>query len=249
VNVHAVPNPPPSPPPSLYAPLAPGWRVAGPCMVLSDETNLNGMQGQMQYLTPEKCTAYCSTAPTDYPPHFTYAAVGGGPNGPFICYCGFDSDYNQVLARRAFDYECDNPCPGDYTLACGRPDRVQVYTSSPPPTPKLPYGWKVASACSVDNADRVLEGDRLFSLDYNNTPEYCASLCASTTYSENGEDKPYTWAGVENGKECHCGKGWKGGYEPPSAPTYDCATPCTGAPTDPNGCGGDWRIQVFTNEY
>ena len=232
-------------PPSLYAPLAPDWHVAGPCMVLNDASNLNGVQWDIVYNTPKACTTYCSTAPTDDPPHYTYAAVGGAPYG---CYCGFDSDYNQVLARRAYDNECDSPCAGDSTLACGRGDRVQVYTLSPPPTPELPYGWSVASACSVDDASRVLDGDRLFSLDYDNTPAYCANLCASTTYSDGGKDYPYSWAGVENGNECHCGKGWKGGYAPPSAPTYDCATPCTGDPTDPNGCGGSWRIQVFTNE-
>ena len=244
-SVQALPTESQSPPPVLYAPLASGWHVAGPCMVLNDASNLNGVQWDIVYNTPEACTTYCSTAPTNYPPQYTYAAVGGAPWG---CFCGFDSDYNQVLARRAFDYECDTPCAGDPNLACGRVNRVQVYTRSPPPTPALPYGWSVVSACSVDSASRVLEGDRLFSLS-NNSPEYCASLCESKTYSENGENKKYTWAGVENGNECHCGKGWKGGYEPPSAPTYDCATPCTGKPTDPNGCGGSWRIQVFKYEY
>ena len=233
-------------PPSLYAPLAPDWRVAGPCMFLNDYSDLNGVQWDIQYNTPEACTTYCSTAPTDDPPHYTYAAVGGAPYG---CYCGFGSDYNQVLARRAYDEECTDPCAGDATLACGRADRVQVYTRAPPvPPPALPYGWRVASACSVDSAARVLEGNRLFSADYDNTPASCAALCARTTYSSGGVDHAYSWAGVENGNECHCGHGWKGGYAPPTAPTYDCATPCTGDPTDPNGCGGSWRIQVFTNE-
>ena len=249
VNVYALPNKSEllsRTPPSLNAPLAPGWRVAGPCMVLNDASNLNGVQWDIVYNTPQACTTYCSTAPTDDPPHYTYAAIGGANWG---CFCGFDSDYNQVLARSAFEYECDDACPGDSTLACGRSNRVQVYTRSPPPTPALPGGWKVVSACSVDTASRVLEGDRLFSLSNNNSPAYCASLCESTTYSENGLDKPYSWAGVENGNECHCGKGWKDGVVPPSAPTYDCATPCTENPTDPNGCGGSWRIQVFTNDY
>lgn len=234
--------------PSLYAPLAPDWRVAGPCMVLNDASDLNGVQWSILYNTPLACTTYCSTAPTDDPPHYTYAAVGGSPYG-YGCYCGFDGDYNQVLARRAYDHECDAGCSGDPSLACGRGDRVQVYTRSPPPTPALPGGWKVVSACSVDSASRVLEGNRLYSLDYNNTPAFCASLCESESYSENGVDKRYSWAGVENGNECHCGKGWKGGVVPPSAPTYDCATPCTGDQTNPNGCGGSWRIQVFTNQY
>jgi hypothetical protein len=65
---------------------------------------------------------------------------------------------------------------GGFTLACGRGDRVQVYTRSPPPTPALPYGWRVVSACSVDNASRVLEGDRLFSL--STTRPRFVRLCA-----------------------------------------------------------------------
>jgi len=164
------------------------------------------------------------------------------------CYCGFDSDYNQVLARSAFVHESDTPCAGDSNLACGRGDRVQIYTRSPPPTPALPGGWGVASACSVDNASRVLEGHRLFSLPVN-SPAFCASWCEHTTYSENGVDRKYNWAGVENGDECICGKGWKNGIGPPSAPTYDCATPCPENPTDPNGCGGSWRIRVFGYEW
>jgi hypothetical protein len=248
VNVHALPsksNLLSRTSPSLNAPLAPDWRVAGPCMILNNASDLNGVRWSIGTNTPERCTAYCNTAPTDNPPHYTYAAVGGDPTG---CYCGFDSDYNQVLSTRAFDDECDASCAGDSSLACGRGDRVQVYTRSPPPTPALPYGWSVASACSVDDASRVLQGDSLFSLS-NNTPANCASWCASQTYSEGGVNKPFTWAGVENGNECHCGHGWKGGVVPPSAPTYDCATPCTGNPTDPDGCGGSWRIQVFTNQY
>jgi len=231
--------------PSLDAPLATGWRVAGPCMVLNDASNLNGVQWSIFHNTPEACTTYCSTAPTDDPPHYTYAAVGGQGGG---CYCGFDSDYNQVLARSAYVHECDAPCAGDSSLACGRGDRVQIYTRSPPPTPALPGGWGVASACSVDNASRVLEGHRLFSLPVN-SPAFCASWCESTTYSENGVNKKYGWAGVENGNECICGKGWKDAIIPPSAPSYECATPCPENPTDPNGCGGSWRIQVFRYEW
>jgi len=246
-NAHALPNKSDllvRNPPSVWAALAPGWRVAGPCMVLNDESNLNGVQWSILHNTPEACTTYCSTAPTDDPPHYTFAAVGGSPYGDG-CYCGFDSDYNQVLARRAYIHECDAPCSGDSNLACGRGDRVQVYTRSPDPTPTL-SGWSVVSDCSVDTAERVLEGNNLFSL-MNNSPAFCTTFCEHTTYSENGVDKRYTWAGVENGDECHCGTGWKGGVVPPSAPRYDCATPCVENPTDPNGCGGSWRIQVFKN--
>ena len=241
VNVHAIPSMSGLLPraPSLNAPLAPGWRVAGPCMVKNNATKLNGIQWFIGYNTPEACTTYCGN-PNDDPPHM-YAAVGVYPEG---CACGLIDEYNQVLATRAYDDECNMPCPHDPDLACGRGDRVQLYTRAPPPTPRL---WKLASACSVDNASRVLDNVRVFGLP-DNSPSACTSLCGSTTYSENGVDKRYTWAGVENGNECHCGKGWKDGVEPPSAPTYECATPCTGDPTDPNGCGGSWRIQVFTNE-
>ena len=150
-TVQALPNESQSPPPSLYAPLAPGWRVAGPCMVLNDASNLSGVQGDIVYNTPEACTTYCSTAPTNYPPQYTYAAVGGAPWG---CFCGFDSDYNQVLARRAFDYECDTPCAGDPNLACGRGNRVQLYTRSPPPRARCPGGG-VSSARAASIAPRV----------------------------------------------------------------------------------------------
>jgi len=165
---------------------------------------------------------------------------GGG------CYCGFDNDYNQVLANSAYVYECDTPCAGDSNLACGRGDRVQIYTCSPPPTPIVPSNWVVVSACSVDDVSRVLEGHQLFILP-SNSPAVCVAWCENTETSENGMSKRYSWAGVENGDECICGTGWKDGIVPPSAPTYECAMPCRGNPTEPNGCGGGWRIQVFQN--
>jgi len=126
VHVHAIPYTSKihsRTPPSLDAPLPPGWRVAGPCMVLNDASNLRGEQWDIVYNTPEACATYCSTAPTNYPPQYTYAAVGGASWG---CFCGFDSDYNQVLARRAYDQECGGfqsslwtggPCASLYALA------------------------------------------------------------------------------------------------------------------------------------
>jgi len=251
VSVHAIPNKSGLLPraPSLDAPLSPGWRVAGPCMVKNSATwltgvtiFLNGISYGTTFNTPEECTGYCDILHNDNAQN-VYAAVGGFPGG-YGCTCGPIDKYNQVLATRAYDDECNTPCPRNPDLACGREDRMQIYTRTPPPTPRL---WRVASACSVDNASRVIEGARVFGLP-NNSPSACTALCGSTTYSENGVNKWYSWAGVENGNECHCGKGWKNGVEPPSAPTYDCATPCTGDPTDPNGCGGSWRIQVFTSE-
>ena len=243
VNVHAIPNKSKllSRGPSLDAPLAPGWRVAGPCMIKNNATRLNGIQWSAGLNSPEFCTNYCAD-PYDDPPYY-YAAVGGSAYADG-CTCGLIDQYNPVLATLAYDDECNVPCSHDPDLACGREDRVQLYTRAPPPTVPL---WRVASPCSVDNASRVLENVRVFGLP-DNSPWVCTSVCGSTTYSENGMDKRYTWAGVENGNECHCGSGWKDGVEPPSAPTYECATPCTGNPTDPNGCGGSWRIQVFTTE-
>jgi hypothetical protein len=223
-----------APSPTLNAPLAPGWSVAGPCMILNDASNLNGVRWETVLNTPEHCTAYCNTAPTDDPPHYTYAAVGGNAFG---CYCGWDSDYNPVLATRAYDSECNEPCAGDPTKSCGRWDRVQVYTRTPWSPPALPVGWAVESSCAVDNPLRVLESVVVTQLS-NNTPSDCASYCQTL-------GPQYTFAGVEYSNECHCGTGWKGGVVAPSAPTYDCTMPCTGAPTDPNGCGGSWRIQVY----
>ena len=252
-SVRALPNKadlPARTTPSLDAPLAPSWYVVGKCMILDDATDLNGVQNYVEYNTPEACTKYCESKP-DYPPYYTYAAVGGSPYG---CYCGYESDYKATDAKPAYyDDECNTPCPGDYNLACGAKDRVQVYARPPPPppvyprttppTPKLPYGWKVVSACSDDANHYGLEGDYLVTLD-DNTPYKCSSLCESTTYYEDGVYKTYTYSGVENGNECHCGKGWKGGAD---VDVYQCSTPCPGDATE--YCGAYYKIQVYTKEY
>lgn len=203
-------------------------------MILNNASDLNGVRWSIGNNTPERCTAYCQTAPTDEPPHYTYAAVGGDPTG---CYCGFDTDYNRVLARSAYESECNGRCAGDATKSCGRSDRIQVYTRTPPSPPIPPPGWTVESPCSVDNASRVLQSVVVTQLG-NNTPANCASYCQSL-------GTKYTFAGVEYSNECHCGTGWKGGVVPPSAPLYDCSMPCQGDNQDPNGCGGSWRIQVY----
>ncbi len=88
-------------------------------------------------------------------------------------------------------------------------------------------------ACAEDTPSRVIAGD-VTTLHSDNTPATCIEHC---------ESLGYTYAGVEYGDECHCGRGLAGGLVPVVAPSLDCDIPCAG--NEGMTCGGSWRIQIY----
>ena len=97
--------------------------------------------------------------------------------------------------------------------------------------PELPPpGWVPVYACAVDSGPRVLK-DVWTQTWTHNTPANCMQLCSLYDYA---------YAGVEFGKECHCGTGLVDSIT--AAPRSECNFACSG---DANlMCGGASRIQV-----
>jgi hypothetical protein len=208
-----------------------GWGLISPCMLLDQNSTLDETW-EWTSNTPSACINFCqSTSPT-----YTYAGVAASSFTTGLeCHCG--TSYNPAFAAPAVLSECNVPCAGDKTQACGGYQRIQVYTKAAPPSPSLPSGWSVASWCAVDTTTRVLANAIVSEWNATNTPESCATYC---------EQGGFSYAGVEFADQCICGTGFTGGLSPPGAASWDpweCNTPCTGDASIL--CGGPWRIQIF----
>ncbi|KAJ6466638.1 hypothetical protein DFH09DRAFT_887416, partial [Mycena vulgaris] len=176
--------------------------------------------------TPLSCTQKCFSL------GFIYAGVEYGDE----CYCGAGL-VSDVSAANISD--CDIPCAGDTTIACGAGWRMQVYnTTLTPPANVAPTGWTPygTTGCSQDSASRVFANGVSASdaLASTNTPAACMSFCANLGYS---------MSGVEDGSECYCGNAWANGTPPPDIPPSSCDMRCSGAPG--TTCGGSWAIQIY----
>ncbi|KZW01160.1 WSC-domain-containing protein [Exidia glandulosa HHB12029] len=178
--------------------------------------------------TPLNCVNYCDNN------GYTYAGVEWGKE----CWCA-RAIYPDLL-EDAPETECNMPCAGDATQACGAGRRVQLFfstsTSQWDDAPLAP-GWSVAVQCAVDSTVlRTLCNDQLNSIDDINTPEVCTAFCAANGYS---------FAGVEYGQECHCGTGYTLGAlaQIVEAPKEECYMACTGDET--LACGAPDRVQLY----
>ena len=211
-------------------PTLPGnWTVAGPCMIRSYDTILHTTT-TLNDNTPANCAAFCGAGGEDgYP--YTMAGVSNGTS----CHCG--DSYSYIFADRAYEDECNQLCAGDPTQTCGRHDRVQVYTRREiPEKPFLPVGWREVQKCAVDTVHRIFDNITITQISQN-THWVCAKYCQDL-------GPQYLYAGTEDGAECHCGTGYKGGIVPPEVGFWECDTKCAGHGTI--GCGGSWRINVYS---
>nr|XP_054772062.1 uncharacterized protein LOC129280029 [Lytechinus pictus] len=91
--------------------------------------------------------------------------------------------------------------------------------------------------CFVDvSGNRVLSGN--MNMSQSMSISYCTQFCQDSTTSN------YTYAGVESGNECYCGKASDNYIRHGVSVDSDCSFPCHGDPTE--SCGGSGYIAVFT---
>ncbi|KAM7198966.1 WSC domain containing protein [Rhypophila sp. PSN 637] len=171
-------------------------------------------------MTVPKCADFCEG--------YTYFGVSGGNK----CYCG--DDINPATQEAESQGECNSPCTGASTTACGGANRVNLTTSSATPTATpnpfpdvFTYSW---SGCYEEIPGRLFKGKE--SATDTMTLEECATFCHSFPYF-----------GVEYGRECFCGADpvASGGQLAPSI--TECNMPCAGNSTEI--CGAGNRLSVY----
>ncbi|KAJ7113106.1 glyoxal oxidase N-terminus-domain-containing protein [Mycena epipterygia] len=180
-------------------------------------------------LTMENCVASCIAQ------NFTIA----GGEFSTQCFCGNDLIEG---ATPAAESDCNMPCGGNSTQACGAGSRLSIYSSSknittlPVPIPQnssIPGSWSYQGCLAEANGGRVFPWE----LDNtnNNSAPACLDQCAAFGY---------TAGGMEFGFQCFCGD-----VSDVTAsgvtlqPESDCNLPCSGDPI--HLCGGGDRIQYY----
>ncbi|KAJ3118731.1 hypothetical protein HDU96_009320 [Phlyctochytrium bullatum] len=225
------------------------WRYSD-CYTYSGTRILNnGRTGTMSsYMTPQICMTNCAAA------KFPVAGIEYAQE----CWCG-----TALPTVAPNPSACTLPCKGDSTLLCGAGSALNVYydssvitpvtttttavatptptptpTPSPSPTPTpAPSAWSYIG-CTVSGGEfngtqvpRFFEGGKL--ADANYTPATCQAACLAANLG-------YTFAGVEYGGECWCGKSIASRIPAPEA---DCSTACNADGSQI--CGNGNRMSLY----
>ncbi|KAK1633545.1 WSC domain-containing protein, partial [Colletotrichum phormii] len=199
-----------------------GWSYSG-CYT----DNNNGIRqlsrdGYRDYnaMTEETCIAYCSSK--GYPV--------AGVEYSSECYCDFQLASTSVKKPET---DCNMPCSGDSTEACGGSDRISVFTNgvAAPVINPGPPGWS-SLGCQNDPGPRLLSyragvaaGDSKMSV------LQCTNACQAAGYS---------LAGVEYSSECYCDNQFR---NTGSSGFDGCNMLCSGNSSE--YCGGPNRINVY----
>ncbi|KAJ6589389.1 glyoxal oxidase N-terminus-domain-containing protein [Mycena capillaripes] len=181
-------------------------------------------------LTMEACVASCDAQ------NFTIA----GGEFSVQCFCG---DVLIDGAAITSDSDCNMPCGGNATQACGAGNRLSVYSTTqnitilPVPVPQnssIPGSWVYQGCLAEANNVRVFPWEIDVNTN-NNSASTCLSQCAAFGY---------TAGGMEFGFQCFCGDVSDVTASGVSlTPEGDCDIACPGDPTFL--CGGGDRIQYY----
>lgn len=187
-----------------------------------------------EVITPSTCLDACTLM------GLPYAGVEYGQE----CYCSATAPkvFTGSVLDAAFGRsgDCNMPCSGNTTLACGAGNRISVYynggsqfTQSVGIGSALSNGY-IYQGCA---SDQWPTGRVLLNLapipSGTNTPLVCSNQCASMGY---------VYAGVEYGEQCFCASSFTGSI-------LNSETSCNMAcPGDPSKfCGGSNALSVFYN--
>ncbi|KAF1923736.1 WSC-domain-containing protein [Didymella exigua CBS 183.55] len=169
-------------------------------------------------MTQASCVAFCDQ--NNYP----YAGIEYGQE----CYCGLAIGAGSA---RSNETECDFPCPGNVSEACGSNNRLSVFYNSLADATQTNTGPNGTSriGCLADNVyARALSvfqasGDSM-------TVAHCTSSCKAANYST---------AGLEYGRECWCGDTLDNNA---TITDEGCDIRCTGNSSE--FCGGSQRLDL-----
>ena len=170
-------------------------------------------------MTVEKCL--------DAAAKFAYAGIEFGRE------CWYGNTLNSGSTEQPLTAaHCGVVCPGNTNEYCGGSSRLVLYAGPSPSLPSQPA--TVGNArwynCMTEATNVRALSDKSFASD-TMTLETCGSFCS-----------PYTFFGVEFGRECYCGNVLNAGSV--QAPATDCNMVCAG--NSLNLCGAGNRLSVYT---
>ncbi|KAK1462132.1 WSC domain-containing protein [Colletotrichum melonis] len=199
-----------------------GWSYSG-CYT----DNNNGIRqlsrdGYRDYsaMTEESCVAFCSSK--------GYSVAGVEYSSE--CYC----DYQLAsTSQKEPEVDCNMPCSGDSSEACGGSDRLSVFTNgvAVPVINPGPLGWS-SLGCQNDPGPRLLSyRTGVVAGDSKMSVLQCTNACQAAGYS---------LAGVEYSSECYCDNQLRNAG---SSGFDGCNMLCSGNSSE--YCGGPNRINVY----
>ncbi|RFU73805.1 wsc domain-containing, partial [Trichoderma arundinaceum] len=173
-------------------------------------------------MTNQECADYC------FGLNFPYA----GTEYYTQCYCGSSLATGGTNATAT---DCNTPCGGNATEACGGPNRLTLYKSASVTGPQVnpgPNGWKSQGCYSEGTTGRALTSAFNGVANAQMTVASCTTGCKAAGY---------TFAGLEYGGECYCGKKISNGAVPA---TSGCTMTCNGNSTEL--CGGPGHLNLYS---
>ncbi|KAJ5101032.1 hypothetical protein N7456_007084 [Penicillium angulare] len=178
--------------------------------------------------TPEFCCEYCRNVNSDY----TLCGVENSSN----CFCDSttQTSYSSLAAS-----DCNSPCAGGYSYACGGFNVLGIYSATTHSTPstdvlgatsaKTIGGYRYMG-CYTDFSSRILQSSTAFAY---NEPGYCCKYCAN-------QDSDYRYCGVEN-EYCFCDSTTNSAL---LAAATACSVGCRG--DGDVQCGGHYFLNLYT---
>ncbi|KAI1323225.1 hypothetical protein F5Y16DRAFT_351006 [Xylariaceae sp. FL0255] len=182
---------------------------------------INAASTTSQNMTAEFCVAFCDAAGYNY----------AGTEYYDECYCGFTLASGSAAANST---DCNTPCDGNSTEACGGPNRLSLfynpYISGPQPNTGIP-NWPYIGCYVEGTTGRALTyGANVASSSMSG--KACTAACQA---------QGYILAGTEYSGECYCGNSFSNGGG--TVATDGCNMKCNGNSSEI--CGGANRLNVY----
>ncbi|KAF3044856.1 hypothetical protein E8E11_005397 [Didymella keratinophila] len=169
-------------------------------------------------MTIENCATFCN-------PYQFFGLEYGRE-----CYCGNRLNANSGSTSAS---DCNMPCKGDSTQACGAGQRLSLYKTVgwSPPVNEAINGYDYFGCYSELDSARTLSDSATSSGGM--TAQQCSAFCKGSAFF-----------GLENGNECYCGSKLNDGSAP--QPEGDCSLLCPG--NTKTLCGASQRLNVYKNK-
>ncbi|KAK8070329.1 hypothetical protein PG994_006945 [Apiospora phragmitis] len=229
-----------------------GWNSLG-CYVDSNTLSTRSTKAGGDGLTVDKCKEAC------FDDDFEFAGVKAGTE----CWCGTYVNNDWTNDQQ----DCNIPCAGNQSQICGGSDVFNIFGAQldwnlpPPSTTRTTSNHPPSATATATSTTTQRPGSTATAVptwqavgcyrdlwpaakrtlaelaetnDQTLTPGRCQSTC---------RDRGYSYAGVENGRECWCGDAIQDDDKNAPAAEEACSTRCTG--DSDQACGGPALVYLY----